>query len=424
MSANPSETTTTPRRRAPRRRRPELIHILAIPGFARLLASEAFFDIGVVARTAAQSWVIYDITGSNLWVGAVAGIRAIPALIFPVFTGAIVDRIDRRKLLIFVRLSSSLIALSQAALIAFDILEPWHMLAISLAAGIFGAFAAPAFWAYIADLVTPRRLPRATALILIVENAGEMVAPVLTGWIIAAAGAEYIFGLISLLYLFAALVIVKAPKGRHAVGDSATEDKPSYYASVKQGFAYARKSLIIPWLFVMNASVNIFGVAVFPLMPEYATKIFDVGSVGFGVMSAAMGIGFAVGSGIIALYGMPKRLIWVIVVVSFVWDFSMIGFGFSRIFPLSLVLLFFMGIAGMIWVNAIINLFQQAATGNMRGRVMSLYAIGMGLFPLGWAYGGILSSLVGNELTLIISAIGGTPLVFLAMLFAPGLRRS
>ena len=102
----------------------------------------------------------------------------------------------------------------------------------------------------------------------------------------------------------------------------------------------------------------------------------------------------------------------------------MIGFGFSRIYPLTLALLFIMGIAGMFWVNAIINLFQREAIGDMRGRVMSLYTIGMGLFPLGWAYGGALSALIGNELTLIISAIGGTPLVLLAMLLAPSLRRS
>ena len=78
-----------------------------------------------------------------------------------------------------------------------------------------------------------------------------------------------------------------------------------------------------------------------------------------------------------------------------------------------------MGIAGMFWVNGIINLFQREAIGEMRGRVMSLYAIAMGLFPLGWTFGGTLSALIGNEMTLIV-----TPLILLAMLLTPGLRRS
>ena len=55
---------------------------------------------------------------------------------------------------------------------------------------------------------------------------------------------------------------------------------------------------------------------------------------------------------------------------------------------------------------------------------MSLYTIGIGLFPLGWAFGGALSALIGNELTLIVSAIGGTSLILLAMVLAPGLRKS
>ena len=410
------------------RRPPQVIRVLAIPGFARLLASQALFDIGAVARTATQSWVMYDLTGSNLWVGLVSGMRAVPILVLPIFAGAIADRFDKRKLLAFVRVALAIVSIVQAVLIALEIIEPWHMLALAIAAGTVVSFAMPAFWAYIADIVAPRALPRATALIMMGENAGEMIGPVIVGWTIATAGADWAYGIIAAIYLAGAIFILNAPKGRYATTSTAshTDQKiePTYYESVKQGIAYARKSPVLPWLFIMNASVNITGVAIFPLIPEYATKILDVGSVGFGVMSAAMGIGLAIGSLIIAIAGMPRRVIWIIIVSSFIWDFGMIAFGFSRIYPLSLALLFIMGIAGMFWVNAIINLFQREAIGEMRGRVMSLYTIGMGLFPLGWTFGGTLSALIGNEPTLIVSALGGTPLVLVAMLLTPGLRRS
>ena len=355
---------------SPRRTRPpQVLRVLAIPGFTRLLASQALFDIGAVARTAAQSWVMYDLTGSNLWVGLASGMRSIPILIFPIFAGAIADRIDKRKLLALVRIGLAAVSIIQAILIALDIIQPWHMLALALAAGTVVAFAMPAFWAYIADIVAPRALPRATALIMMGENAGEMVGPVIVGWIIATAGADWAYGIIAAIYLLGAIFILNAPKGRYATTktEDEDEDKPSYYESVKQGIAYARKSPTLPWLFIMNASVNVTGVAIFPLMPEYATKILDVGPVGFGVMSAALGIGLAIGSIIIAILGLPRRVIWIIIVSSFIWDFGMIGFGFSRIYPLTLALLFIMGIAGMFWVNAIINLYQREAIGNMRG---------------------------------------------------------
>ena len=412
----------TPSRPTRPRRRPRVLRVLAIPGFARLLASEALFDIGAVARTALQSWVMYALTDSNLWVGLVSGMRSIPILILPIFAGAVVDRLDKRKLLAFVRVALAIVSIVQAILIALDIIEPWHMLALALAAGTVVSFAMPAFWAYLADLIPARSLSRATALVMMGQNAGEMTGPVIVGWIIASAGADLAYAIIAAVYLLGAIFILNAPKGRFAASDS--EDRPPYYESLKQGIAYARRSPVLPWLFVMNASVNIFGVAIFPLMPEYATKILDVGAVGFGVMSTVLGLGLAIGSIIIAIFGLPRRIIWIIIVSSFVWDFAMIGFGFSRFYPLTLALLFLMGIAGMFWVNAITHLFQREAKGEMRGRVMSLYAIGMGLFPLGWTFGGTLSALIGNEMTLIISAIGGTPLVLLAMLLAPGLRRS
>ncbi len=418
MSTQPDSPPSRTRPRRP----PRVLRVLAIPGFARLLASEALFDIGAVARTAAQSWVMYALTDSNLWVGLVSGMRSIPILILPIFAGAVVDRFDKRKLLAFVRVALAIVSIVQAILIALNIIEPWHMLALALAAGTVVSFAMPAFWAYLADLIPERSLSRATALVMMGQNAGEMAGPVIVGWIIASAGADLAYAIIAAVYLLGAIFILNAPKGRFATPDS--EDKPAYYESLKQGIAYARKSPVLPWLFVMNASVNIFGVAVFPLMPEYATKILDVGPVGFGIMSAALGIGLAIGSVIIAIFGLPRRVIWIIIVSSFIWDFAMIGFGFSRFYPLTLALLFFMGIAGMFWVNAITHLFQREAKGEMRGRVMSLYAMGMGLFPLGWTFGGTLSALIGNELTLIVSAIGGTPLVLLAMLLAPGLRRS
>ena len=415
--SQPSSSQSRPSRRPPR-----VLRVLAIPGFARLLASEALFDIGAVARTAAQSWVMYDLTGSNLWVGLVSGMRSIPILVLPIFAGAIADRFDKRKLLAFVRVGLAIVSIIQAILIALDIIEPWHMLVMALAAGTVVSFAMPTFWAYLADLIPARSLSRATALVMMGQNAGEMAGPVIVGWIIASAGADWAYAIIAGVYLIGAIFILNAPKGRYAASES--DDKPTYYESLKQGIAYARKNPVLPWLFIMNASVNITGVAIFPLMPEYATKILDVGPVGFGVMSAVLGVGLAIGSITIAIFGLPRRVMPTIIVSSFIWDFGMIGFGFSRIYLLTLFMLFAMGIAAMFWVNAITNLFQREAKGQMRGRVMALYSIGMGLFPLGWTFGGTLSAMIGNELTLIVSAIGGTPLVLLAMLLTPGLRKS
>ena len=81
-------SATDPTARPARPRPPQVLRVFEISGFACLLASQALFDIGAVARTAAQSWVMYELTGSNLWAELVSGMHAIPILVF-VFAGAI-----------------------------------------------------------------------------------------------------------------------------------------------------------------------------------------------------------------------------------------------------------------------------------------------------------------------------------------------
>ena len=96
---------------------------------------------------------MYDLTGANLWVGIVSGMRSIPILILPIFAGAIADRFDKRKLLAFVRIGLATRSRSfRPSFSTLGIIQPWHMLALALAAGSVVAFAMPTFWAYLADL--------------------------------------------------------------------------------------------------------------------------------------------------------------------------------------------------------------------------------------------------------------------------------
>ena len=137
-----------------------------------------------------------------------------------------------------------------------------------------------------------------------------------------------------------------------------------------------------------------------------------------------MGAGLLLGSVAIALFGNYRRRGLVIVLAGVAWDACMVGFGFSRLFPLSLTLLFGMGVAGSYWMNAVITAFQSTTTPALRGRVMSLYVISMQMFPLGWLYGGALAAALGNEWALIVSAAGGTPIAIAAYALSPGLRRA
>jgi len=372
-------------------------------------------------RLTAQSWLVLALTDSSLWVGIVAAVSSAPAIALGLFGGVVTDRVSRRRILIASRLGLALVALATGALVASGRVEPWHLAVLSAGAGVVIAFGAPAMWTLVADMVDPRLLPSANGLVMLSNNIGEMVGPAIVGAVIARAGTETVFWLIAAGGVVAALLTFRVRTTEQPPGGASGA---SVLRDIRQGLAYARRTQPLPWLFVLVAANNLLGVAVFALIPTYARDVLAVGPAGYGLLSGAMGAGLLVGSIAIALFGNYRRKGLVILLAGVVWDASMIGFGFSRLFPLSLTLLFAMGVAGSYWMNAAVTAFQSTTTPAMRGRVMSLYVISMQMFPVGWLYGGALAAAVGNEWALIISAAGGTPPTILAYALSPGLRRA
>lgn len=387
--------------------------------FRSLLVGQGLFDIGISMRIAAQSWVVFELTGSQLWVGAAAGARAVPVLLFAIFAGALADRLPRRRLLVVSGTWMAALVALTAVITVTGVAEAWHYLAIAFALGIGATLYGPSFFALVATLVPRRQLSRANGIVAFVSTSGEMVGPLLTGLIIAGYGAGVVFWIVSIGYLGGAMLMLRVKEPARTAPASRAS-----FTEIKEGLVFVRNTQPLPWLILLLMLQNLFAVAIFPLMPVYADEVLDVGASGFGLMGGAFGAGLLGSAAIVSVFGTYHRGSMVILATGVVWDVCMVSFGFSRSFPLSLALLFFMGLVGVIWVNAALTMFQNAATEEMRGRVMALYVLSMDMFPMGWFVGGALAEWLGNEEALIVSALGGTPIVLLALLLSPSLRRT
>jgi len=403
--------------------RPKAVGILADAQFRALIISQATFDLGIFMRSTANSWVVFELTQSQLWVGLVAGVRAIPILFFALAGGVISDRLGRRNLMMF---AGTLIAASSAVtaiLISSELLVAWHMLAVSVLGGIGAALYGPAFYALIADIVRSDQLTRANGILSVAQTTGEMFGPVLVGFVIAASGAHTIFWMvvggnaIGLMLLFR----VREPERPEA---DASGEKPSFASQFVEGLRYARDTPPLLWLTLLVIAQNLFGVAIFALLPVYAQDVLEIGPTGFGLMGGVFGAGMLIGAVYVSVWGIHRRHAYVMLIMGIFWDSGMVVFGYSRSVPLSLGALFVMGLISMPWVTAVLTMFQQAATDKMRGRVMSLYVIAIGVFPLGWLFGGAVAEWLGNEEALVISALLGSPVAGLALILSKELRRA
>lgn len=393
--------------------------VLSDSSFRSLLFSQGMFDLAVFMRIAAQSWVVFDLTGSEIWVGMAAGARAVPVLLVGLLGGVIADRFNKRIIISSALFWMSSLVMIAALITSTETAEAWHYVAIAAGIGIGAAVHGPSFFALVTELVPRSQLSKANGLVMFVSTSGEIIGPALVGFIIASYGASPVFWIIASGYAIGALLVlrIKTPARKKRAASAALTD-------LREAISYARKTQPLPWLIILIMVQNLLAVAVFPLLPVYAEEVLDVGPSGFGLMGAAVGAGLLCSALIVSLFGTHHRGGLVMLFAGMFWDAGMVGFAFSRIFPLSLAFLFLMGLAGIIWVNAVLRMFQDAASEEMRGRVMSLYVLSMDMFPLGWLWGGALAAWVGNENALVISALCGTPIMALALAMSPHLRRA
>jgi MFS family permease len=403
--------------------RPKAADVLADAQFRALVISQATFDLGIFMRGAAASWVVFELTQSQLWIGLVAGVRAIPIFALALLGGVISDRFGRRNLMIA---AGALIAAASAVtaiLISTELLVAWHMIVVSIIGGIGGALYGPAFYALIADIVRSDRLSNANGILSVAQTTGEMFGPVIVGFVIAASGAHTVFWMVVVGNVFGLMLLLRVREPERVATDGA-ESKPSFISQLTEGLRYARNTPPLMLLTILVMAQNLFGVAIFPLMPVYADDVLDIGATGFGLMGGAFGAGALIGAVVVSVFGIHHRHAYMMVGLGLVWDTGMVVFGFSRSVPISLSVLFVMGLISMPWVTSVLTMFQQAATEKMRGRVMSLYVIAINTFPLGWLFGGAVAEWLGNEEALVISALLGTPVAVTALVFSREFRRA
>jgi MFS family permease len=402
---------------------PKTTEILSDAQFRTLVISQALFDLAISMGGSVNSWVIFEITQSQLWVGLVAGARAIPFLIFALLGGVISDRFGRKNLMIGSLSLFAIAAATTAILIANELLVAWHMIAVSLIGAIGGALYGPAFFAFVADIVHSDRLSNANGIISVARTTGEMLGPMIVGFIIAVSGADTVFWLIVVGNFFGLLLLtrIREPSRIENLNEPI---KLTFFAQMAEGLQYARNTPPLLWLTLLVIAQNLFGSAIFAVMPTYAVDILKIGPTGFGLMGGVLGAGMLIGAVFVSIYGIHHRHAYVMLTMGVVWDIGMIIFGFSRSIPLSLGALFFMGLITMPWSIAVLTMFQRASIEKMRGRVMSLYVIAINTFPLGWLFGGAVAEWLGNEEALVISAALGTPVAGIALILSKELRRA
>ena len=373
--------------------------------------------VGYELRVMAQSWLILELGGSQVWVGAATGLRVVPFLLASLVAGVLIDRIGGRTILLWDRVGLLVLAGATAVIVLLDMAQVWHVVALSLAVGGVLALGMPSSQTLVVELVPQDRLQTANSLNTFTFSVARAVGPMGGGLLIAAFGLASPWVALIILYVLSTACTLRLPKVE-AKPTSAT----SALGSLVEGFRYVKSHPVVSRVMLV-AFAEVMGSTVMPIWPIYARERFDVGGTGFGVMMASFAVGQAISAMFVANRRVFPRRSISILYASTVWSTTMIAFGFSTSYPLTLAVLFVMGTAVPFWVISVSTILQTETDKPMLGRVMAVYAMSMQIGMVGAFFGGWVGELIGNEWMLLFAGSTFAALNFAIILPCREMRR-
>lgn len=359
--------------------------------------------IGTWMQQAALGWLIYRLTNSPFWLGALGFANQFPIFVVAPFGGVLADRWDRRRALIAIQTLEMVQAGVLAAFVLSGRITPEWILILTLVSGVLSAFEIPTRQAYVVEMVEhPSDLSNAIALNSTLFNSARLIGPVVAGVIIAVMGEGVCFlvNALSFLAVVGSLWAMRTPRKK-----SAPSEAP-IWTDLRAGVVYAYHFLPIRATLVLLAVMSLIGTQPSVLMPLFAKDILHGDAHTQGLLLGASGLGATIG----VLYLASRRSVLglgrVIVTGGALFGVGLMGFALSSVLTLSLAAMLLSGF-GLITLYAASNtVLQTIVDEDKRGRVMSLYSMAfVGAAPLGSLLVGWLASRAGAPVTLFASGL-------------------
>ena len=373
-------------------------------------------SIGTWMQILAQSWLVYRLSNSSVYLGLDAFFGQIPIFLFSLFGGVFADRTSRRNLLLASQVIQMTCAFLLAGLVKTGVVQVWHIWCLSFTVGLAQSFGGPAYAALVPTLVGREHIQNAIALNSIQFNLARVLGPMLGGIALAKLGAFWCFALngVSFLAVIFSLLMIRVtfiPEQKEA----------SVIESMHEGLRFIRHGEGMTSLVALAFFLTLLSFPLITFLPVMARDVLHGDSGTFTLFLCLSGAGSVIGALLIAgsqnRLGQAKRALLVMLLLGVL----IAGFGFSRSLVLSTILVFAAGASLMIVFASNLSLVQLRVSDAMRGRVMSVYNVA---FRGGMPFGSLISGLLIKKTSAPAMMIAnGLLLVALALYFLLGQRR-
>ena len=387
--------------------------------WAASLVSITSFFMTMIAR----GWLVLDLTDSSFMVTGVNAIGMAPMLAFSMFGGAIADRANRKLVLIASDVFNFVMVLALAVLILADVVEVWHVFALTALHGVGFSLGMPARAASVGNLVERQDLASGVALFTTIFSSAMLVGPALAGYLLAEFGMGFPFA-VACVVLAPALVLLfmlRLPGLPRAEG--APQQRATVLGSIGQGLGYVRNSNVLIGLMLMGTVTTVFAMPYQTLLPVFARDILDVGESGLGWLGAMGGAGALAGSFSVAAFSSPRQIKLLMLVGGVALGIFIAMFALSKIYLLSLVMALLVGYLLQVFMTSNFTLVQIISPDYIRGRVLSIRMVAVGIGPAGMVMLGAAAETWGADVAVAAMGLASTVLLLIILLSISSVRR-
>ena len=385
--------------------------------FRMLWASSVLNQAGFWTQQVGVGWLILELTNSSFQIGAASFARGLPMFVLGALGGVLVDRFDRRLMVLLSQGTAGVCALLIALLIVTGWVQPWHVYVLVFIAGASITVNFPARQSMVPYVVAPGEVGRAVAGIAAGQNGARVVAPGVAGALISLSGTAACFYAQVVVFLAALGMTWGLPKLPQAPTKGS-----SVLGNMLAGFAYIRGSPRLVGLMLMALVPTVLALPYQQLLPVFARDVYAVGPAGLGVLLTATSVGAFSGALLTTwLMGWQQRGL-ILPVAGLVTGVGLVALALAPSVAVALVVLFVTGGAISVYNSTTNSLLHEATSDAYRGRVMSVYLMTWSLMPIGVLPMGAVADHIGAPPTVAAGGVLCALLVLAVWWLIPALR--
>jgi MFS family permease len=357
--------------------------------------------IGTWMTRLATTWLVYHLTHSAMLLGVVSFAGQIVSFLLGPFAGVWVERMNRRKLLVWTQALAAVQSLALAALTLAHVITLWEIIALTAMQGVINAFDMPGRQSFLVQMVDDRSdLSNAIAINSSMQNAARLVGPAIAGAVIAAFGEGGCF-LIDGLSYFAVIASLLLMRIRPL---DAYVSKANMFAQIREGWDYVSTFRPIRTILLLFALVSLMGYSWAVLLPLFAAQVLHGGVKTLGWLMGAAGAGAMVSALSLVVRKSVVGLTRMLQIAIAILGSALILLGLSHTVWISLVLMVFVGFGMLQGASASNTIIQSLVPENKRARAMSYYTMAFfGPAPFGSLLAGALADRIGAPHTVMIT---------------------